>query len=288
MKQIIQGYLDYISNEGRLSDRTINAYRHDLLKFYDFINGKTATLIDREDIKQFIGLLRNNGNSDSAIARKISTLRNFFNYLLIEQKITLSPLLSIRTPKIQEREPSFLSPDESQKLLEAIKQHASPYYKVRDYTIVKLFLSTGMRLRELVNIKLKDVSLNEKSVKITRKGGKEQYIPLNEDICKLLTTYSKQRPQITGDALFVSRMKKGISSSEVYHLIKKYLSLAGITDKKVAVHSLRHTVATALLAGGINLITIQRLLGHKRITSTQIYTHINDKDLILAVNKLNI
>lgn len=288
MKKIIQNYLDYKNNEGRLSKNTIQAYKHDLNKFCDFINEKEVTSINREDIKKFIGHLRNNSNSDIAVARKISTLRSFFNYLLIEQKIILNPLLSICTPKIQEKEPNFLSFEESQKLLETIKQKASPFYKVRDYSIVKLFLSTGMRLRELTNIQIQDINLIDKRIKITRKGGKEQYIPLNDDICKVLKIYIKQRPQIDINYLFISRKKKGISPSEIYHLIKKYLYLAGITNKKVAVHSLRHTVATTLLANGVNLLSIKKLLGHKRITSTEIYTHINDNDLIQAVNQLNI
>lgn len=288
MKQIIQNYLDFKINEGRLGKNTIKAYKHDLDKFSDFINGKETALIDREDIKKFIGHLRNNSNSDIAVARKISTLRSFFNYLLIEQKINISPLLSIRTPKIQEKEPNFLSFEESQQLLETIKQKASPFYKVRDYTIVKLFLTTGMRLRELTNIKIQDINLIDKRIKITRKGGKEQYIPLNDNICKVLKIYIKQRPQIDDSCLFISRKKRGISPSEIYHLVKKYLYLADITNKKIAVHSLRHTVATSLLANGVNLLSIKKLLGHKRITSTEIYTHINDNDLILAVNKLNI
>lgn len=288
MKQIIQNYLDFKINEGRLGENTIKAYEHDLGKFSNFINEKEITQIDREDIKKFIGHLRSNSNSDIAVARKISTLRSFFNYLLIEQKIILNPLISIYTPKIQEKEPNFLSFEESQKLLETIKQNASPFYKVRDYSIVKLFLSTGMRLRELTNIKIQDINLIDKRIKITRKGGKEQYIPLNDDICKVLKIYIKQRPQIDNSCLFVSRKKRGISPSEIYHLVKKYLYLAGITNKKIAVHSLRHTVATSLLANGVNLLSIKKLLGHKRITSTEIYTHINDNDLILAVNKLNI
>ncbi|MBU0731272.1 tyrosine-type recombinase/integrase [Patescibacteria group bacterium] len=289
MKTIIQKYLKDLTTEGRLSQRTLQSYGIDLEKFCEFNNDKDVDLLEKEDIRKFTDHLRDQENSNTSIARKLSSLRGFFGYLEAERITSFNPMAGIKSPKIIEKEPSFLSLKESQALIQAVKKKATPYYRERDLAIVQLFLSTGIRLRELTGLEINDIDLINKRMRITRKGGNEQFIPLRDDICLILQKYIDVRRDISHtDAFFISRKYNGIRPNTVYCLIKKYLRLARIQKEDIGVHSLRHTVATNLHGQGVDLISIKKLLGHKRITSTEIYTHINDDDLIQAVNQINI
>lgn len=293
MKQVIDHYLD--CRKTALSVRTVNAYKYDLIKFCNYTSDKNITEITEADIERYIANQRDVvQHSGVTLARQISTLRSFFKYLHRKKFITDDPTINLESPQKEENEPQFLTIEESEKLLTTIQKTASPYYHARDVAIVELILSTGLRLRELVSLRISNVDLTSKppSIKILRKGNKEQRIPLNGHTLTAMKVYLDQRPKTDNEYVFVSRKNVstvdgyGISPSNVYVMIKKYLLRAGIDRPKVAVHSLRHTVATTLLSKGKNIMVIKKLLGHRSIMSTQIYIHINDQDLEDAVNVL--
>jgi len=290
MKTLINQFLNYLEVERGLSPRTIKAYNYDLFRFYKFLTSckkDDIELIHKQDIRDLLNYLANHENFEVSRARQLSAIKSFFKYLVKEDIIKVNPAIDIESPKIPQKEPSFLSEEEYNRLLTTIKKVATPYYKKRDIAIVSLFLSAGLRLSELVNLKLEDVDLKQNSIKIKRKGNKEQIIPLNTEISEILKQYLNSRPKIENDSFFISKRENGISARSVYHLVKKYLKKAGINKRKVGVHSLRHTFCTALLNKGVNLIVIQQLAGHRNLETTRKYLHLNNIDLRNAVNQIS-
>lgn len=277
--------------EKNFSPRTIEAYQHDLNKLVVFLAAANKTSVSevvKDDIRKFLHEVAST-NSEVTRARKLSSIKSFFKYLSREGIIEINPAADVDRPKLPEREPSYLTPEEYQRLLATIKLKAAPYYCLRDLAIVTTFLGTGIRLSELVGLKLNSLNFQptQESVRVRGKGNKERTVPLNPEVVKVLTRYLQKRPEVTSKFFFISRLGDGLSSGGVYHLIKHYIREAGINKEKVGVHSLRHTFATSLLNNkNINLVHIQQLLGHKKIETTRRYLHINDLDLRNAVNSL--
>lgn len=289
----IKQFIHYIEVERGFSPRTIEAYKHDLNKFVDFLlgfNKRTINKISKTDIRQFLSELAKNGfkkpNSEITRARKLSSIKSFFKYLTREEILKINPASDIEAPKIPEKEPCYLTQDEYQKLLLTVKRTATPYYQFRDLAIITVFLGTGIRLSELVGLTINSVEFDERTIKVTGKGNKERIIPLNDDVVSSLEKYLKSRPEVETDHLFVSRKGNGLCSGSVYHLIKNYLKAAGIKKEKVGVHSLRHTFGTSLLNKGVNLVVIQELMGHKNLETTRRYLHTNNVDLRNAVEQI--
>jgi len=295
MNDHITQFLHYLSVKN-FSPRTIEAYQHDLSKFVEFLeslNRANVKTVSRDDIGLFLSHLKNEGykkpNSAITMARKIASIKSFFKWLTRRKVLKENPAIDIETPKIPEREPSYLTQEEYQRLLATVKFKATPYYCLRDLAIVGMFLGTGVRLSELVGLKLENINLQEsqESICVRGKGNKERTIPLNANVLNALATYLKKRPEVESKFLFLSRLGDGLSTGGVYHLIKRYLKEADIKKEKVGVHSLRHTFATSLLNNqNVNIIHIQQLLGHKKLETTRRYLHINDLDLRNAVNSL--
>ncbi len=291
MNNYISQFLSYLSVEKNFSPRTIGAYQHDLNKltvFLSSIRKSSITEVSKDDIRKFLHEVAST-NSEVTRARKLSSIKSFFKYLTREGIIEANPAADVDRPKLPEREPSYLTPEEYHRLLATIKLKATPYYCLRDLAIVITFLGTGIRLSELVGLKLDNLNLQQaqESIRVRGKGNKERTIPLNLEVVNALTKYFKKRPEVASKFIFISRLGDGISSGGVYHLIKHYLKEAEINKEKVGVHSLRHTFATSLLNNkNVNLVHIQQLLGHKKIETTRRYLHINDLDLRNAVNSL--
>lgn len=297
MQQLITQFLNYLKVERGLSPRTILAYRHDLSKFSDFILSipkSSVSMVTKEDIRAFLTKLADQGfkkpNIEITRARKVSAIKSFFNFLVKEGFIPVNPAIDIKAPKIPEKEPCYLTQDEYQELLATVKAIATPYYRPRDLAIITLLLGTGIRLSELVGLTTQSIKLNngESTVKVKGKGNKERTIPLNVEVASVLDKYLKTRPDLATDNLFISRKSNGLSSGAVYHLVKHYLEKAGIKKEKLGVHSLRHTFATSLLNNkeNVNLVHIQKLLGHSKLETTRRYLHVSDIDLRNAVNSL--
>lgn len=295
MKKLVEQYLDYASIERGFSPRTIHAYRHDLNKFTEFFSTTSSQAIEevkKDDIRRFLSKLAESGykspNTEITRSRKLSSIKSFFGYLVHEGVIKANPASDIKSPKIPEREATYLTKDEYEKLIATVKKSTTPYYQYRDLAVTILFLGTGIRLCELVGMNLESIDLDQRIIKVKGKGNKERIIPLNKEVVDTMGKYLENRPQIAIKSLFLSRRGNCLSAGSVYHLIKNYLKKAGISKSKVGVHSLRHTFGASLLSAGANLVVIQELLGHKQLETTRRYLHINNMDLRNAVESLSL
>lgn len=297
MKQEINQFLNY--KETRLSPESIKAYENDLKLFNSFLNSKAAKGITPQDIESFLKYIKERSqspakNTNANVARKLSTLRSFFKYLVLHDVITIDPTQKVEGVRVKNKTSEFLSEEETKAFIRSIETTATPYYKARDLAIVQVLLNTGIRLKELIGLRLDDINLEQKRMVVTRKGGNEQTIFLNDVAIQALHEYLNVRIQSESPYVFLSKRNSptqrgfGISSSEIYRIIKKYMKRAGINKKRVGVHSLRHTFASNLQKNGVHIVKIQKLLGHKNITTTQRYVHVDESDLINAVNLLNI
>jgi len=249
--------------------------------------------IDQYTIKAFMQFLAETGykkgNSAVSRGRKLATLKSFFKYLLADGKIKSNPVSQILIPKAKQKEPSYLTEQEYKRLLRVVKKNATKYFKTRDMAIINLLLGMGLRLSELVELKVGDVNFDDGTIKITRKGNKERILPANDGVMISVQRYLKTRKQANSqDPLFLSKRNKRISGGSIWHLVKKYLKQAQIEKDKLSPHTLRHTFATTLLKQGENILTIKELMSHRNLRTTERYLHIDNEDLKTAVGKIDL
>lgn len=216
----------------------------------------------------------------SSRARKIATIRSFYKYLTVKTKqLELNPVEGLDTPKTTKTLPRYLSLDESRRLLDAVDGVNSE----RDYCIICLFLNCGLRISEIVGLNIGDV--REDSLRILGKGNKERIVYLNEACQAAIEAYKPVRSQMAGSlvsAFFVSNRRKRMSRETVHAMVKKTLLKAGLDPDKYSSHKLRHTAATLMLQNGVDVRTLQEVLGHEHLNTTQIYTHVDNSELRLA------
>ena len=236
--------------------------------------------------------LTNTYNSKAATrARKASSIRVFFNY--ITNKVNLlekNPAQNLETPKLDKRLPKYLTLDDSKKLLETTSNEDENRNAKRDFAIITLFLNCGMRLSELVGININDIQFSECKMNVVGKGNKERTIYLNKACIKAIKDYISIRPegkhdtQNSNKALFLSERRTRISRRTVQYIVEKEISAAGLDAKKYSVHKLRHTAATLMYQyGNVDIRALQELLGHESISTTEIYTHVNNEQVRNAV-----
>jgi len=298
MKQEIDEFLAYIGTERGLSPKTVEAYRYDLAKFSEFAgkelgNGWKPVDIDQYTVKAFMQFLADSGykkrNSAVSRGRKLATLKSFFKYLLADGKIKSNPVSQIMMPKVKQREPSYLTEQEYKRLLRVVKRNATKFFKTRDIAIINLLLGMGLRLSELVELKVGHVNFDDGTIKITRKGNKERILPANDGVMIGIQRYLKTRKDLLPSSpLFLSKRNKRMAGGSVWHLVKKYLQQAQIEKDKLSPHTLRHTFATTLLKQGENILTIKELMSHRNLRTTERYLHINNEDLKTAVGKIDL
>ena len=306
----LNSFLDYTATILNKSQNTVKEYNYDLNTFLKYIlyhfkmtNEKdlkqisirnmsleTVSKITLDDIHSFLFYLTNTYNSKAATrARKVSSIRVFFNYLcnkagLIEK----NPAQNLETPKLDKRIPKYLTLDDSKKLLEAVND-MDDRNKERDYAIITLFLNCGMRLSELVGINIKDINFNDQKLNVIGKGNKERTIYLNSACMNAVNKYLAVRPHDnvkydSKDALFLSERRERISNRTVQYIVKQELKRAGLDTNKYSVHKLRHTAATLLYKyGNVDIRALQELLGHESISTTEIYTHVDNSQIRNAV-----
>jgi site-specific recombinase XerD len=249
-----------------------------------------------EDIHAFLAYLKNNYNSQPAtLARKTSSIRIFFHYLCNKsKKIQNNPAQDLENPKLGRRLPKYLSLEQSQKLLQTastsrLSKGNNHDNSTRNYAIITLFLNCGMRLSELVGINIKDIDFNENKLNVIGKGNKERAIYLNKACITAIKSYLSIRPRDglrddAREALFLSEQKRRISNRTVQYIVKEELRLAGIDQNKYSVHKLRHTAATLMYKyGQVDIRALQELLGHESISTTEIYTHVDNEQIRNAV-----
>ena len=303
--QDVKNFLSYLSNIKGKSDNTINEYYYDLRTFFRFMkchrsmesfenfDNINCNDIDTDFIRDIIlddmyeYLMYANSDRDNnanARARKVSSLKSFFNYMsgkahLLDVNVTKE----LDSPKIPSKLPVFLSLDESLQLLENIDGE----FKTRDYCIITLFLNCGMRLSELVGINITDIHGDKLTV--TGKGNKQRTVYLNDACKSAIRAYMEVRPKDgvkDRKALFLSKQKSRISNNMVYRMIKKNLQRAGLDPEVYSPHKLRHTAATLMYKyGNVDVRALQEILGHEHLSTTQIYTHIDEQQLRDAIDK---
>ncbi len=298
MKQEIAEFLAYKATERGLTPRTIEAYRHDLAKFGQFVakeTGSQATIanIDQYTIKAYLQFLANTGikksNATVTRGRKLATLKSFFKYLAVEGKVKTDPANLVKMPKVKRKEPSYLTEQEYKRLIRTVQKNATQYFKLRDIAIINMLLGMGLRLSELVGLNVGSVNFEDGVIKVTRKGNQERTLPTNDDVMICLQRYLKSRKDVLyASPLFLSKRNQRIDGATVWYLVKKYLKQAQIEKDKLSPHTLRHTFATTLLKQGVNILAIKELMSHRNLRTTERYLHIAGADLRAAVGKIQL
>lgn len=305
--QYLDDYLNYMETIKGMSKLTIQEYYYDLRTFLKYVKctkilGEFPNNFDDDkfqiidvdisyvdkiclsDLYSYLSwLTREKNNSAGARARKVASLRSFFKFLYDKTGlISTNPTSDLESPKIKKRLPKYLNVDESVQLLDAVDGE----FFERDYAILTLFLNCGMRLSELVSINIS--CIRDDKLTIIGKGDKERVIYLNQACVDAIAAYLRVRQTegvVDKNALFLSKRKKRIAKTTVQHIVKKYLQMAGLDAEKYSTHKLRHTAATLMYKhGNVDIRSLQEILGHESISTTEIYTHLDDAQLKEAVD----
>ena len=274
----IENYINYVYIEKKLSDNTKDAYERDLMEFNNFLHNKKISLVTSDDIRRYINHLSDIQEKDKTISRKIVSIRTFFDYLMRDNVINVNPCEKIESPKVKKTLPKTLSEEDIDKLLSIKPKTALEY---RNKAMIELMYASGLRVSELVNLDVNNIDFNECFVRVYGKGKKERIIPLSDSTIILLDTYiNTYRPSLLKgyltDKVFISSYGRGITRQGYFKLLKKIAGEVGI-KKDFSPHTLRHSFATHLLTHGADLRSIGELLGHENIKTTQIYTHLSNK-----------
>ncbi len=280
---IVKKYNQFLRIEKSLSANTVDAYMRDLDKLLTFLLIEQINILQvtLEDLESFIAGLHDIGISARSQARIISGIKSFFNFLIITDKIEADPSELIEGPKIGLKLPEVLALNEVDDIISAID--LSKNEGQRNRAMIETLYSCGLRVSELINLKLSDLYLDEEFIKVTGKGDKQRLVPISARAIHEIKLYMMDRnmgriKEGYEDFLFLARWGKNISRIQVFQLIKELAQRAGIT-KNISPHTFRHSFATHLLEGGANLRVIQCMLGHESIVTTEIYTHI-DKTML--------
>jgi len=296
----IQQFIHYLSVEKNASPHTCRCYRRDLEAFEDFLKNSGIHLtpggdvkiekVDRIAIRKYLSFLHRK-NKKSSIARKISTLRSFFKYLVREQLIPSNPAKTISTPKVEKTLPTTLTVDEAFRLMESPQSISGKSSKgseergLRDRAILELLYSSGLRVSELVGLNSNQLDLDLGIVRVMGKGRKERIVPVGVKAIDALKAYLEERGMLKGDEpIFINSSGGRLTARSVGRLIKKYTRHSNIF-RKVSPHSLRHTFATHLLDAGADIREIQEMLGHSSLSTTQRYTHVSMGKLMEVYDK---
>jgi integrase/recombinase XerC len=280
LQEIFDEYIKhYLEAEKGASYYTVRNYRDDLADFFKFLTKKELTLLDEVDrhvLRDYLSELVGRGIAKASIARKLSAIRSFFRYLVREEIIAKNPIEQVSSPKLDKRLPSFLTQEEMEKLLNA--PDLSTPLGQRDRALLELLYASGLRVSELVGLTLEQIDLESNEIRVWGKGSKERVVLMGQPAAEALKDYIKEgRARLRGEkkskALFLDRYGQKLTERSVQRLLNQHAKKAGI-GKRVHPHLLRHTFATHLLDGGADLRVVQELLGHARLTSTQIYTHV--------------
>jgi len=286
MPDYLDDFLGYLEFERNASEETCRAYSADIIQFLRFINAGddfNPGAVDLRTVRAFLAALREGGAGKSTIGRKLSSLRSFYKYLLREGVATENPFAAARQPRKERRLPKLLTEDEVERLLAAPPPTA--FAGVRDRAILETLYSTGARVSELVGLNVGDVDLVGECVRVRGKRKKERLLPLGSYATKALRLYLNRRDALLDRllktrqrALFLNRAGGRLTDRSVRRMLDKYVLQIGI-GRKVSPHTLRHSFATHMLNRGADLRSVQELLGHESVSTTQIYTHLTTERL---------
>jgi len=289
MKEFIDEFMNYLSVERGLAKNTLLAYRRDLDKYIDYLSQKsikTAAQVNREHVSGFMYDLKKHDMSPTTICRNLAAVKMFHRFLVRENLAKEDPTTLVDTPKLWMRIPSVLTQAEVESMILAAS--GKKIQQVRDKAILEIFYASGLRVSELSDLKTASINYEVGFVRAVGKGSKERIIPLGMKAREAVQKYLlHSRPRLlknqTNDVLFLSRLGKKISRQSIWSVIKYYARKANI-KKTIKPHTLRHTFATHLLEHGADLRSVQEMLGHSDISTTQIYTHV-DKERLKSVHK---
>lgn len=279
-----ENFLSFLQYEKRYSEKTLVAYKTDLIQFIDFLQIQYQISNPAEAshlfIRSFIINLIDTGVIPRSVNRKISTLKSFYKFLVKRQLVKANPMLKVVSPKTSKRLPVYVEGNAMQNLL-SHDFFADNFEGQRDRVIIELFYNAGIRRAELIDLKLADVNLSQKTLKVTGKGNKQRIIPFSNELAAIIQYYINFRNEIASadtNNLLLTIKGKPLNETLVYKKVKHYLSMVTTLDKK-SPHVLRHTFATHLTNQGAELNAVKELLGHSSLAATQVYTHNNIQKL---------
>lgn len=290
ISELIEDFLKMMAAEKGASPNTIEAYRNDMVQFFDICRKNNVKEINKKDIALYMQELSGLGYATRSVARKVSSLREFFKFLYTEKEIKENPVLYLLPPKKEKPLPKFLIQKDVQKIIAVAEQSTKPEYR-RIGTMIKLMYACGLRVSELISLKENNINFVKKQILIRGKGDKERIVPVAQSALDSLNDYNRYRDY------FLKRGRKSVwlfpSYSESGHLtrnaflkeIKKLASFVELEETKISPHVLRHSFATHLLNKGTDLRSVQKMLGHADISTTEIYTHITSEKLMNEVRQ---
>ncbi len=277
----IEDYERFLRLEKSLSKNSVNAYIHDvtiLAKFADEVVGKEPESIDSNDMSLFLEHIKDKGLNHRSQARILSGVKGLFKYLMIEEAIDVDPTMQIEGPKMTRKLPDVLSVEEID-AIEATFDLSKPEGQ-RNKAIIETLYSCGLRVSELVNLRITDLNFEQGFIKVTGKGDKERLVPIGQKAIKEINLYKPDRNSLSSiqkgseNILFLNRRGKKLTREMIFTIVKNAAQKAGIT-KNISPHTLRHSFATHLIEGGADIRVVQEMLGHESILTTEIYTHLD-------------
>lgn len=282
-QKLIKQFQDFLLVEKGLSENSIFSYTYDIKKFQSYLdrNSKDFLIVETEDIANFLKEQRRKKISSRSLARAVAALRQFYKFLKEENKVESNPAEKIQTPEVKKTLPDYLSLAEIEELFSAIREDEP--FELRDKAMFELLYSSGLRISEACNLRMEDVDLENMFLTVRGKGGRERLVPFGEKAFNILKAYIEgAREDILksrfSDYLFISKKGDFLNRKSVWRLLKKYLQRTSIR-KVVTPHTFRHSFATHLIENNADLRSVQELLGHIDISTTQIYTHLASRTL---------
>ena len=284
---LIDQFIDYYWLTSGASKNTLSAYRSDLNIFNKWLNQKPFTSVDKKLVHDYFSYRKKSNLSAASRSRILTCLHSFFQYLLNNQKMSNDPTEQMDYPKLEKKLPIFLNIQEVEKLIEA--PNTNSIYGQRDRAMLELLYSCGLRVSELISLSYHNLNLIEEFVRVHGKGNKERMLPLGEVAIDFLDQYERNSRTLLlkngqCDSYFLSNRGSAMSRQNFFYIIKGYAATAGI-NKPISPHSLRHAFATHLVQKGADLRSVQLMLGHSDISSTQLYTHIQNAQLKMQHQK---
>ena len=282
-----EAFVRYLASERQMSANTVAAYQRDLRHFFEWLEGRRIPNLSVSDLAAYPAWLSDQGLAPTSVARHVASLKGFFRYLQLEGVLNDNQATLIASQRLWRRVPHVLSPAEVDRLLTA-PVAGEPLWR-RDRAILEMLYATGARVSELSKLRVRDLHLDERYCLCHGKGDKQRMVPLGASAEKAVTAYlDRERPKLAkrrspqpekqSEYLFLSPRGRRLSRIRIWELIKQFAAVAGVS-KKISPHSLRHSFATHLLAGGADLRQVQELLGHASIATTQLYTHVDASKL---------
>jgi len=285
---LTSAYLDHLRNERNASPRTVDNYDRALRAAAEFLGDKSWRAATADDFRAYLFALMKRERSRATIRLEFAALRSFYRFLCERKGLATNPLLTVSLPKADKRLPVFLTTTQIEALLRAPheakpEKQAPSWMPSRDAAILELFYSSGLRLAELAALDVRDIDPYNETVRVLGKGSKERIVPVGEPALEAIQQY-RARAQVQTGPLFLSKLRKRLGASAIWSLVKKYLRLAQI-PVPASPHKLRHSFATHLLDAGADLRSVQSLLGHASLSTTQIYTHVTTERLKKAYDQ---